>query len=415
MGFSNTATTITVTAKLTSLGRQKLLTGNTNVITHFSLGDSDANYNTPELLSSGEVPASSGTLNNNLYYVNNNTQLRSLLLRDSLDRRSNLSYKKSVQPNSVEVLTTKEVVGPQVVSGSTVTPLIIDRTDSTSSTINLFKSFNLPISIADKTYFNDIQYPIGFGGSALEHLNQDNILVIPIPNETYGELIDGKSIHVSLPVSGNTYEIYSTFQQTVSGKEIQDGRNIETSTDLRFKSNTNNPLLVGYNKLGNNVTFLFSDQVKRPNGDSTKSWSTGYGSFKPFSTGGKEQFNISDNENLSISADTAVGVAYLDMGFIVITHPLIVDSYDESLFNSSVITFNTIQNKVEQKITCLIERGEYKTSTNSTFIKESGDVPRISEVALWDETERLIGYGKLDRQVELNNDMFMALGVKIIL
>lgn len=44
MGFIPNATTTTLTAKLTPIGRQLLRSTNNNLITKFSLGDSDANY-----------------------------------------------------------------------------------------------------------------------------------------------------------------------------------------------------------------------------------------------------------------------------------------------------------------------------------------------------------------------------------
>ena len=37
MGFINTATTITLTAKLTNIGRKRLLNENNNILSHFIL------------------------------------------------------------------------------------------------------------------------------------------------------------------------------------------------------------------------------------------------------------------------------------------------------------------------------------------------------------------------------------------
>ena len=55
MGFINTANTITIRARLTDLGREKLLTNNNTIFSHFILGDSDANYNTNEKLTTGKI------------------------------------------------------------------------------------------------------------------------------------------------------------------------------------------------------------------------------------------------------------------------------------------------------------------------------------------------------------------------
>jgi hypothetical protein len=55
-----TAATQTLIAKLTPLGRQLLVTSNNTLITSFSLGDSDANYNALLPLTTGQIPAESG-------------------------------------------------------------------------------------------------------------------------------------------------------------------------------------------------------------------------------------------------------------------------------------------------------------------------------------------------------------------
>ncbi len=60
MGFNTSSTTINLTAKLTPLGRQKLISTNNALITSFSLGDSDANYSVTEPLTSGFVPSIGG-------------------------------------------------------------------------------------------------------------------------------------------------------------------------------------------------------------------------------------------------------------------------------------------------------------------------------------------------------------------
>ena len=62
MGFIGSATTVTIRARLTKLGRQKILTNSNTIFSHFIIGDSDANYYTSELLPAGTVPTTSGNL-----------------------------------------------------------------------------------------------------------------------------------------------------------------------------------------------------------------------------------------------------------------------------------------------------------------------------------------------------------------
>ena len=62
MGFQASATSVTIKAELTKMGREKLLVNNNSVFSHFIIGDSDANYYTSKPLSSGTVPVNSGNL-----------------------------------------------------------------------------------------------------------------------------------------------------------------------------------------------------------------------------------------------------------------------------------------------------------------------------------------------------------------
>jgi high-affinity K+ transport system ATPase subunit B len=85
MGYNTTAATQTI-AKLTPLGRQLLVTSNNTLITSFSLGDSDANYNALLPLTTGQIPAESGELLINGLQSNStqvNTRIKSLLKFDT--------------------------------------------------------------------------------------------------------------------------------------------------------------------------------------------------------------------------------------------------------------------------------------------------------------------------------------------
>jgi hypothetical protein len=169
---------------------------------------------------------------------------------------------------------------------------------------------------------------------------------------------------------------------------------------------------------GFNVAPLFSDNILTPNGGNpTLSWATGYGTQKPFSLNGKRTYNLQTNSNLSVTGDTAVGMSYLDKGFIVITHPTIVNAVGDAtttgVTTGITVTFDSVSTNVTQQITCIADRGEFGSTTNSTF--GDGDVPRISEIGLYDSGGNLIAYGKTDRQITKNVNEFLALSVNIIL
>ena len=61
MGYVQSATTVTLRARLTQKGREELLSGTTQLtVKYFALGDGDANYRTTSILTAGKVPDVTG-------------------------------------------------------------------------------------------------------------------------------------------------------------------------------------------------------------------------------------------------------------------------------------------------------------------------------------------------------------------
>jgi len=399
MGFNSSASTITLTAKLTPFGRQQLISNNSSLITSFSLGDSDANYYSVNTLSSGQIPAEAGEIGPNASVSNSTTQnvnIKSMLILNGG------VLKKSVSSQSSTI--TSDIIsnGEVTISGANITQNIVNRNDyNTNSLTNLFYSFGLPLNSSQDNRYTGITYANGgFSDTALSGLAKTNILVFGINNSTYGESLDGKQIKLVLPTSAGTYTLYSTFQSKGSSKSVE---------DANYRDTSNITANIGYN-----IAMLFSDTILTPNGGSgSLSWGTGFGSVKPFSVNNKQLYNLQTNTNVGLSADTIVGVAYLDKGFLIITHPTIVNNYTSSASTATTITFNSVSTSVTQNITCIADRGEFGTSTNPTF--GAGDVPRISEVGLYDSIGNLIALAKTDRHITKNVNEFKAIGIKILL
>ena len=137
MGFNTTATTVTLTAKLTPIGRQKMVSTNNSLISTFSLGDSDANYNTALILSTGEIPNEAGSLGPNSTVNNSVTQ--NVKLKSQLVVNGSGKLYKSVEPQSITI--NSEIVsnGQTNVSGTSFTHFLVDRTDvSSDNRVNYF-------------------------------------------------------------------------------------------------------------------------------------------------------------------------------------------------------------------------------------------------------------------------------------
>jgi hypothetical protein len=400
MGYNSTATTLTLTAKLTPLGRQAVLTNSIGVINKFALGDSDANYNIQYPLTTGEIPSSSGDLGPSSGITN--STYSNVTLRSKLKYQTNSDNPyKSVSPNSYSLNVVNELLGLQTLSASSLTQNLVNRTDSTDKMGNLFFSFGLPISEVDKAYFSAITANNGgFSNTAISGINQDNILVIAITGSNYGEMIDGKSIKLSVTNSAATFELYGTYRSGLNSSTQLDAMYREVSTETAV--------------IGNNIAFLFCDDINKPNGNASKSWATGWNTYKPFSVNGKELFNYTTTTTLSKTADTCCGIAYLDKGIIVITEPTIVNDFVSGTSETATtVNFDSVVTRISQDILCVIDHGEFARSNNSTW--GTGDIPRVSEIGLYNSANDLLAVAKFDRQLEIPAASFAALTVKISL
>jgi len=396
MGFLNNTTTIELKAKLTPEGRAKLISNNNTLITSFSLGDSDAYYGVFSGLTGGQVPEFSGDNNGN----NTNNGGVNYILRSTLKLNA-ATDKKSVNPASITVNTNNSLLGYKTIkySGGSITQNKVSLADlNTDTYVNLFYSFGLPITTSD---FNKFTGTTGtFTNTAFSGLAQNDILVIGISGSTYSELIDGKSIKCDIETTASTYSIYSTYENKDTSLITEDFNVTDTSLNVSY--------------FGPNRSLLFSDTIKTPNGgDISKSWSTGYATNKPFSINGKERFNSLTNPNLNLTADTPVGIAYLDKGFLVVTDPTIVNDFDLGFSGATgtSITFDHLNVSVSQSITCIADRGEFAVSNNPTWSR--GDMTRITEIGLFDNTGTLIAIGKLNKTYYKPVDDLVAFSITI--
>ena len=381
MGFIDSGATFSIKGKLTPVGRQLLITNANTLINTFALGDSDADYTVFTGLTYGEVPDFSGdksTINNG----GGNFNFRSVLYYNGT------TTVKPVEVSSLSINTSFNYLGVSTIhySGGSITQNVINRlSGATDPLTNLFYSFGLPKSDNEQIIFTSTTSEQGgYSDTALSGISQDNILVIGLKGVEYGEIIDGKSIKLDLTTTAGTYTIYGTFENQNLPSTTYDGSLVETSSSTSI--------------FGSNRVLLFCDSISKPNQDSTKSWATGYATTKPFSSlPKKETWNLVTNSTLNLTADTAVGVAYLDKGFFVITDPTIVNEFDLNDISSTATTieFNSVNSSVSQQVTCIADRNTFVNSTNPTYSNE--ETPRITEIGLFDATGNLIAIAKTNR------------------
>jgi len=433
MGLISSANTITITAKLTKAGRERLIEESNSIITNFVLGDSDANYKTKQPLGSGQIPVNSGNLGEN-GAVNNNIDggidIKSRLYLTNTQRKI-----KTIEDGSYQLRGELVNVGETIVSGSNLSFLTLDRTDTANDETNYFKSLDLPLTDARKAVFSATSQNGGWLDTAFSGINTDNVLMVNIHSDKFGELIDGKSMKGIIPVatgftSGGevsgitTYTFYSTFVDTNEFSLV--------TLDNKYEDETiySSSLFNG----GMNITYLVSDDIQKPNNDSSKSWATGYDEYKPFSEKKKELINPTTITESGINADKILGIAYLDKGMIAFTDPTIVSGITEAFnFSGDVntttvtnslgftymtgstynLTIDSVLNNLVQNIVCIAGRDEFYRSDNDTW--NEGDDVRISEIGLSDVSGQLLAIGKPDRHIIKKKNDFVIFDVQIVI
>lgn len=306
---------------------------------------------------------------------------------------------------------------------------IADRSDLTSREYgNLFSSFNYPITDAQKILFTGTTFANGgfsntsFSGAA----NQNKICVIDIPKNQYGELIDGKSIKLTIPSGGTTIDLYSTyFNDPIAILSPDDLYSDPQPQSHQFgQPSQDNP---------SNVSFLFSNSLSartsNPNSDSTKSWATGNGLLRPFNKG-KLLANFMDDTPASKKKDIALGICYLNSGFITIHDPVIVQELEKNYGNNftktgstnATISFKSFVTEFVQHVICIGDLDEFNTSTNPTaedvygvgMINNTANDPvYITSGGLYNSKNEMIAIFKTSEPIPKSKNSIIVLDVKI--
>lgn len=355
------------------------------------------------------------------------------------------------------VTTRQEIHTLTSANGSGLTYTLCDRTDLSDKRANYFVSFNLPHKQSAFSLENDIslQYP------ELQQLNVDKIVIVDIDSSFYNELIDGRSVSFTVP-------------QTELGDTSISAKTVVSTTYGNLKKNDRNQLL------GTNISFLFCDEINAPysgtiaNGSTKRvnniSWvntnnsitkqivATSYSELKTKDintdtrTSINYAVNVGDNyptnTDKGYNYDIPVGFVALDKGYLVLTHPDIVDNIPFSqgikksdntpnigptsgtsdiyfpLDTQSNVNFIDIDINYTSSIVCLIMPKEFYKTTNPTYdftkaVKEETegtfgmDPVYISEIALHNVRGEIIAFAKLDKPIQKKYGDFLSFTIDI--
>jgi hypothetical protein len=256
---------------------------------------------------------------------------------------------------------TRTELGKLVTTTNTVSDTIIDGTrynwvaHTTSGATNEVLVVHPTTGYTGEYYGTALQtigsYEFNKTNKSLLPILNELYLIYEIPNNAYGELIDGKSIKFTLPYyTGTTANLvdeklgYYTYGTGVTNMEIYgtyNKKNLTTTNldrvlseiDLSVKDIGIKPDVQNILTYESNVVLLFSDNIKPPQTTSLNSWSSGHSDVID---GTRVFSNAIEKATYDHNLDECVGFAALDKGFIVITHQKIVDSYFRQVFGGEI-------------------------------------------------------------------------------
>jgi hypothetical protein len=357
---------------------------------------------------------------------------------------ANVPYKNitSIISSRQEDATFITIPGSYGLGYSALTYTLCDRTDLLSKEANYFISFRIPHTESSLSTGSTLSLQ----NPQIQQMNVDKMVISSIPREAYNEMIDGRSVTFTVP--------------QLSGSSYMSGMTVVSSTYSELTKYQNSTLL------GNNIAFLFADDINLPRTGTTTG---GVSSFFPRTTWNVTPFvnrpqahaysdlqsvdintdqrpwsgvnlavqvqqNYPTTTNQGYNYDIPVGYVSLDKGFLVLTHPDIVDNipWDQGLqlhtnvvntgstsattnvyFNNtaSKVTFNDISINFRTSVVCLALPTEFVFSTNPSWnlafnIQELDngtngfDPVQVTEIGLYNKNDELIAVAKLDRPVE---------------
>ena len=436
---------------LTVEGRHKLLFGSPTekIFYRFSLGDSDVQYtNSVPRTNYASIPDCTGDIYSTcLSSICTNVSPKSYLYTGT-DKTNIFGTFIDAGRGFVRTDKYKNTAPVSIGYGSlgNYTYTYANRTNNTVQNINLFKSFNLPVSTTEIDAFK-----AKYDGTALEKLNNDEIIIVsldPKSNGTdgyYGERIDGKTIKINLPIriSGTNQSI------TVSGTYFKNPLYSDASfyNDL-LSDNNDFSQEFGYTKSSfdsqnTNVSYLFSDHIATPlqkniNNGASSSWDAilpdevftdtdSNGNVRALAVF-KDTVNNPCQQTVG-NVDICIGFAALNKGFFVLTHPTIVSQvkdrllsdlaisdantiYDTSFNNGFSVSLRPSLTVFEQLSRIVILRDEFNKSTNTSY--SSGNT-KISEIAIYNENNVLLAFAKFSQPIPklATEDIFFTFSIKI--
>lgn len=383
-----------IEAFLTEKGSQEIMTNGVGSIKYFAVSDDASNYISPDKLTYNQVFTLGGKLavDGKFLSVVNDTDLRSKIFVEN-----SLETFKTFEGGSGTLIIENDIDNGVTNNYYSVYFYDVDKSVATYN-LNWLNDLKIPYGVGDTLLWNLPFNSGGFSDTSISDMSNTNCLIFVIDGSQHA-YIDGKSIKFTMPYLGTTVDLYGTYLNTNMNKSYYDGLNSDMSQFI--------------SRFGKNATLLFCDNILRPNGgDPSKSWATGYNyTNAPFSQGNKNLANFTTNGGQN--KDTAVGIAFLDKGVIVIFNTVLYNGFIGRSNNNLTLNNRNLIRRTVVNFVCDLPIGQFYRSQNTTF---SSNLPiRISSIGLFNESKELMAIGRFNSEVEKKVAQRLTFLVKLVI
>lgn len=393
---------------LTKTAKEYIITGQVDRLgfDRVSIGDSDIDYrNIDDMLTLSGVPDVTGDFTNAIEAVSSNFDIRNkAFLGDIGTQQYSILPTNPATERGFRYF--RQFSAIQDIADGEYGYTYVNRDTLTNAKTHIYRTFNLPLTETERERF-DAKY----NNTALQYLNSDELLYIPIPTQYYREQIDGDSIEVRFPSGGTDVVIY--------GRYFQNGNIAVPLSQLHSESNgfasEFGSEFTEADQFTSNVVFLFSDNIAPPISGAT--WADS-GQYAVYSD--DREIPKCDAVTEGSFVDKCVGIAYLDKGFIALTHPDIVTAFDFSsaknvsdgtpygggqdfqdiYLDNSTLKFRSFANSYLQSLNYIIQQNEFNRSSNPTFDGGVNNSLYITEFGAYNSNQELLAVIKFDTPIE---------------
>jgi hypothetical protein len=154
---------------------------------------------------------------------------------------------------------TRNQLGEQSLSGGNLRFTYVDSTDFTQRPYaNLFTSLHLPSTANERRILRD-----RMTGTALSNLAAaDRFILVEIPRDLYGEMVDGKSIELDIPQVNGDAHVTTTLYSSYYGFNPDLNNQVSDANPISSLFSGVEP--VAENEFNTNVSYLFCNDIAKP-------------------------------------------------------------------------------------------------------------------------------------------------------